>query len=181
MLNATARAKLNLTLHITGKRADGYHLLDSLVCFTQVGDAISVEAADDLLLHVEGEFAHAIGAGDDNLVLRAARALRAYAKVETGARITLRKQLPVAAGLGGGSSDAATTLLLLRSLWGLAINHEVLTSIAAPLGADMSVCLYGKSAFMSGIGDVIEPAPMLPVRCIGATAAMAAMPCHALH
>lgn len=162
MLSATAKAKLNLYLHITGKRADGYHLLDSLVCFVALGDSITVEDAPELSLTVEGPFAAAISADADNLVMRAANVLRAHAGVDVGAHITLCKNLPVAAGLGGGSSDAATCLILLRSLWGLAISDSMLATLAVPLGADMSVCLHGKPAYMSGIGEVIEPAPTMP-------------------
>lgn len=162
MLHAVAPAKINLYLHITGKREDGYHLLDSLVVFADTGDEITVAPADDVSLSIEGEFASAVGNDEDNLVLRAARLLQQDAKVPTGAAITLTKHLPVAAGLGGGSSDAATTLKLLSQLWGLSYTVEALSALALPLGSDLPVCLYAQPAFMSGIGDVVDAALATP-------------------
>jgi len=162
MLRATAGAKLNLYLHLTGKRDDGYHLLDSLVCFLAIGDTITVAAAEELSLSIEGEFSTTLQANDNNLVMRAAKALQSYTGTTQGAAITLHKHLPVAAGLGGGSSDAATAAKLLRALWGVAVSQEALTQLLLPLGADMAVCVHGGPAFMSGIGERIEPLPSLP-------------------
>lgn len=161
-LSAIARAKINLTLRVVGKRADGYHLLDSLVAFTELGDGLTVEAADDLSLRLEGAFAAGLAAEGDNLVLRAARALAPG----RGARITLDKRLPIASGIGGGSADAAATLLLLDELWGLSTPPERLHEIAASLGADVPVCLAGRPARMGGIGDELLPAPDFPAAAL---------------
>lgn len=157
MLTATAHAKLNLFLHIAGKRSDGYHLLDSLVAFCRFGDRISVSANESLSLKVSGPFASQISAGDDNLVLRAARLVQDYANIRNGATITLDKQLPVGAGLGGGSSDAAAAVHMLCALWGVALPPPRAANLLLPLGADLPVCLRARPAYMSGIGEVIEP------------------------
>ncbi|MGQ3075846.1 MAG: GHMP family kinase ATP-binding protein, partial [Ferrovibrionaceae bacterium] len=117
----TAPAKLNLYLHVTGRRADGYHLLDSLFVFADIGDRVSAAPADDLSLTVTGPFAGALAGEGDNLVLRAARALAAAAGIAPKAKLTLEKNLPVAAGLGGGSADAAAALRALSDLWGLVL------------------------------------------------------------
>jgi 4-diphosphocytidyl-2-C-methyl-D-erythritol kinase len=152
-----ARAKLNLALHVTGQRADGYHLLDSLVVFADLGDAIAVEPAAGLGLSIDGPMAAGLSAGEDNLVLRAARLLGPG----RGAAIRLTKRLPVASGIGGGSADAAATLSALAELWGVALPDadRVLT-----LGADVPVCLAGRPARMQGIGEVVTPlaAPLPP-------------------
>ncbi|MFN4128830.1 MAG: 4-(cytidine 5'-diphospho)-2-C-methyl-D-erythritol kinase [Paracoccaceae bacterium] len=148
-----APAKINLTLHVTGQRADGYHLLDSLVVFADVGDRVSVQAADRLTLQIAGPQAAALPASDDNLVVRAARLMGARAA------ITLEKQLPVASGIGGGSADAAATLRALARLGQRALpdGPDVLT-----LGADVPVCLRGRPVRMQGVGDVLTPVPPLP-------------------
>ncbi|MBI1985546.1 MAG: 4-(cytidine 5'-diphospho)-2-C-methyl-D-erythritol kinase [Rhodospirillales bacterium] len=157
-----APAKLNLYLHVTGRRADGYHLLDSLVAFAGVHDAIEVSPADDLSLAVEGPFAAALPAADDNLVLKATRALRAAAGVSAGARIRLEKWLPVASGIGGGSADAAAVLGALMRLWSLDAKAVDLDQLALGLGADVPVCLKGYAAFVGGVGEEITRAPALP-------------------
>lgn len=157
-----AWAKVNLTLRVTGRRADGYHELDSLVVFAGVGDALEVVPADDLELHVAGPFAEAIPQGADNLVLRAASALREHFSVAAGARIGLVKSLPTAAGIGGGSADAAATLEALARLWQIVPRADELQAIALSLGADVPVCLFGRPAFVGGIGERIERAPPLP-------------------
>ncbi len=150
-----APAKVNLALHITGQRADGYHLLDSLVVFAGVGDRISVAPSDRLSLTVTGPEAGDLQTGADNLVLRAARSFG----VECGAAITLDKRLPVASGIGGGSADAAATLRVLARHWGMPMPGR---DAVLSLGADVPVCLAGHPARMSGIGDVIGRAPDLP-------------------
>lgn len=152
-----APAKLNLYLHVVGKRADGYHRLDSLVVFTATGDTLRVEPADTLSLSIDGPFAAGLSAGDDNLVMKAARALGTG-----GARLTLTKNLPVASGIGGGSADAAAALRLLRRHWRLDISDAQLHAIAAALGADVPVCLRAQPAFLGGIGEELTPAPPLP-------------------
>ncbi|PWR21289.1 4-(cytidine 5'-diphospho)-2-C-methyl-D-erythritol kinase [Zavarzinia aquatilis] len=160
-LAGLAPAKVNLYLHVTGRRADGYHLLDSLVVFADIGDRVAVEplAEGRLRLEIGGPFAAALD-GDigDNLVLRAARALRdAAGRAELGAAIRLDKNLPVTAGLGGGSADAAAALRLLRRLWSLDLGNAVLKDIALGLGADVPVCLDSQPRHMTGIGEVVTP------------------------
>lgn len=165
-----APAKINLTLHVTGKRADGYHLLDSLVVFAEAGDLVTAEAAPagSLSLRIEGPYAAVLRAEqpEDNLVLRAARALQGWAaergQPERGAVLTLVKRLPVASGIGGGSADAAAALRALVRLWGLDIPEPELQRIALSLGADVPVCLYNRPAVMRGVGEDIAPAPVLP-------------------
>lgn len=157
-----APAKVNLYLHVVGRRGDGYHLLDSLVVFAAVGDRLTAVPAPDLVLRVTGPFGSALGGGADNLVLRAARALAAWAGVAPSGRITLEKNLPVASGIGGGSADAAATLRLLCRLWGVAPAAGHLDRLAQELGADVPACLSGRPARMSGIGERLLPAPYLP-------------------
>lgn len=155
-IEAFAPAKINLTLHVTGRRADGYHLLDSLVAFAGIGDLITVRRAAGLSLSVTGPKAAGIPAGADNLVLRAAR----LAGVRDAA-ITLQKNLPAAAGIGGGSSDAAATLRALRQ------SHSATVADPLVLGADVPVCLLARSARMRGIGERIEPvAGVPPLPCV---------------
>ena len=159
---AAAPAKINLYLHVTGRRADGLHLLDSLVVFAAVHDTVSARAAARLTLTVDGPFGPALGGGTGNLVERAARALASHAGVEQGAALNLTKRLPVAAGLGGGSSDAAATLGLLTRLWQLTLAPAAARAIGLALGADVPVCQHGRAAFMAGIGERIEPIEGLP-------------------
>ncbi len=142
---------------MTGRRADGYHTLDSLAVFASLADRLEARRADALTLSVTGPFAEAAGQGADNLVLRAARALDAGRG--RGAALALDKQIPVAAGLGGGSSDAAATLRLLARHWGVA---PAPPSLALTLGADVPVCLAHGPTRMGGIGEVLSPAPALP-------------------
>ncbi len=151
----TAFAKVNLCLHVTAKRADGYHLLDSLVAFTDFGDEIMAEPSDVLTLDIIGPQAAGLSAGDDNLVLRAAR----FLNPKGCARITLVKRLPVASGIGGGSADAAATLRALSRLWGLPLPAPSLT---ASLGADVPACLASRALRMEGIGEVLTMTPPLP-------------------
>jgi 4-diphosphocytidyl-2-C-methyl-D-erythritol kinase len=157
-----ARAKVNLYLHVTGRRADGYHLLDSLVVFAEAGDEITLAPADRLSLAIDGPFAIGLGNGSDNLVLRAARALQELTGTRAGAAIRLTKDLPVASGIGGGSADAAATLDGLCGLWNLAPGRTALLGIAAKLGADVPVCLDGLPSFVGGIGEDLAPARWLP-------------------
>jgi 4-diphosphocytidyl-2-C-methyl-D-erythritol kinase len=156
-----APAKVNLDLLITGRRADGYHELDSLVVFATPGDRLLLWPAAELSLAVRGPFAAAL-AGADNLVLRAAQVLARHAGCLPAGRIVLEKNLPVAAGLGGGSSDAAATLRGLDRLWRLGLGAEALAPLAARLGADVPVCLAARAARMRGIGERLEPAPGVP-------------------
>jgi 4-diphosphocytidyl-2-C-methyl-D-erythritol kinase len=157
-----ARAKVNLYLHITGRRADGYHLLDSLIVFADTGDEISLAPADKLSLTIDGPFSSGLGGGPDNLVLRAAHALQEVTNARSGAAIRLTKNLPVASGIGGGSADAAATLDGLCGLWDVAPGRAALLQIAARLGADVPVCLDGVASFVGGIGEELAPARGLP-------------------
>jgi 4-diphosphocytidyl-2-C-methyl-D-erythritol kinase len=161
-LAARARAKVNLYLHVLGRRADGYHELDSLVVFADAGDALRAVPAATLSLTLDGPFAAALAGERDNLVLRAARALAASADAPPGAALHLTKTLPVASGLGGGSADAAAALRLLARLWRLRLDAARLHAIARGLGADVPVCLAGRAAFVGGIGERLDPAPALP-------------------
>lgn len=155
-----ARAKVNLTLHITGQREDGYHLLDSLVVFADVGDLVAVAPAPDLRLTVSGPFSDGVPTDQSNLVLRAAAMLRTKRGVTQGASITLEKHLPNAAGIGGGSADAASILTLLADMWGV---PGLDATDALALGADLPVCMSGpRPMFMRGIGDDVMPVPRLP-------------------
>lgn len=165
-----APAKLNLYLHVLGRREDGYHLLDTLMAFVHVGDGIFVEPAEDLSLTVEGSFAGALDNGDDNLVLRAARGLAGACGVTEGARIRLVKNLPVASGIGGGSADAAAALRALCHLWRLSPAPEDMASLALGLGADVPFCLAGQAGFVGGIGESIEPAAVVPAEASAASA-----------
>jgi 4-diphosphocytidyl-2-C-methyl-D-erythritol kinase len=161
-LREAAPAKINLYLHVTGRRADGYHLLDSLVAFAEIGDVLHAEPAATLSLQVEGPFAAGLATERDNLVWQAARLLAAAAGVTGGAHLVLEKNLPVASGIGGGSADAAATLRLLFRTWRLSLDPAVLHALAGRLGADVPVCLAGRAARMGGIGERLEPAPTLP-------------------
>lgn len=168
MVTETANAKLNLYLHILGKRADGYHLLESLVVFTDFGDSLRAEHGTGLSLVVDGEFADAAGNHDDNLVLRAARALQQACGITQGATLFLSKQIPVGAGLGGGSADAAAALRALCKLWAVIPSHEQLHAIAMSLGADVAMCLKNRPLMARGIGDEISPlsAPLPPLHLV---------------
>ena len=157
-----APAKINLYLHVVGRRPDGYHLLDSLVAFVDIGDEIIAQAADGLSLAIQGPYGGHLQADDDNLVLRAARGLADICGVPGGADLTLVKNLPIAAGLGGGSSDAAATIEALLALWKMPPDPDRIDALALSLGADVPVCRLGTTAHMSGIGEILAPAPELP-------------------
>lgn len=160
-----ARAKLNLCLHITGRRPDGLHAMESLVVFPQIGDRIEVArvGALELALDPAAPFAGALPRDHTNLVLRAARLLQTEASVSAGARLRLAKHLPVAAGLGGGSADAAAALRALRRLWNAPVSDRRLAEIAWRLGADLPVCLRARPTLVAGGGERLSPAPALPV------------------
>ena len=146
-----APAKLNLALHVRGKLPDGRHAIETIFAFCTDGDALSAEPGDQLTLEVTGPFAAELGEADDNLVLRAARALQEAAGVHSGAAITLDKRLPVASGLGGGSADAAAALRLLTSLWRIDPSHA--ERVAPGLGSDVRACLLSVPARGEGAGD----------------------------
>ncbi len=153
-----APAKVNLFLHVTGRRSDGYHLLDSLAVFADVHDDIKAEPANTLSLTIDGPFGQALTAEPDNLVLRAARALAQAVGMRPAATLRLTKNLPVASGIGGGSADAAAALRALSALWDVAIPEM----LPASLGADVPVCMASRACRMQGIGEILIPAPSLP-------------------
>ena len=157
-----AHAKVNLWLNVVGRRDDGYHLLDSLAAFVDLADQVEAQPADRLSLGLDGPLAGALAAEDDNLVLKAARLLADRAGVAPRAAIRLVKHVPVAAGLGGGSADAAATLRELVDLWRVAMPEEELFDLAANLGADVPMCLAGRTALVSGVGERLAWAPPLP-------------------
>lgn len=163
-----APAKINLALHVTGQRADGYHLLETLVTFTEAGDTIRIRDADADSFSISGPFGDLLRAGDggDNLVTRARDLLR-DALASTGqpappVAIHLEKNLPVASGIGGGSADAAATLRGLLRHWRAGIAPDALASMALTLGADVPMCLESRSLIARGIGEDIEPVTDLP-------------------
>lgn len=160
--SALAPAKVNLSLRLTGRRDDGYHLLDSITVFTDFGDLVSVAPSDQLSLTVNGPFAKDIPCDDGNLVLKAAHALLAESGRSAGAAITLTKSLPAAGGIGGGSSDAAVAMRLLNQLWETDLSPSDLARIGLTLGADLPVCLRGTACRMQGIGEVLADIPSLP-------------------
>ncbi len=159
-----APAKLNLYLHVTGRRSDGYHLLDSLVAFSDIGDRLGIAPAQRLSLDLAGPFAPALMQEDarQNLVWRAAEMLAARLGRAPDVAITLEKNLPVASGIGGGSSDAATALKALAAHWQASLDEPALCALAAELGADVPVCVVARASFFGGIGDEIVAAPRLP-------------------
>lgn len=190
-----APAKLNLYLHVTAKRDDGFHVLDSLVAFADVGDRVTVEPGQGLSLDITGAYAASVPPGPGNLVLQAAKLLAQHAGVAANASISLEKNLPVASGIGGGSADAAATLRALVDLWALELPDEhirhaahqvghntdtrraletlftlwrddldadMMGAIALELGADVPVCLEGRTVFMGGIGEDLHLPPPLP-------------------
>ncbi len=159
-LTEPAPAKLNLALHLRRRRDDGYHDLETVFAFTDFGDRLSVAPADTLSLRVTGEFAGPAGQGSDNLVLKAARALAAAAGIEPAAALTLEKHIPVAAGLGGGSADAAAALRLLNRFWGLDWPVAHLLALADPLGSDVPACVASQTCFGSGRGEALAPWPV---------------------
>src|ERR1700712_5325072 len=156
-----APAKLNLFLHITGRRADGYHLLQSVFILIDWADTLHVERRDDGLLR-RHDLGPALPA--DDLSLRAARALQQASGCAFGADISVQKNVPWGAGMGGGSSDAATVLLALNRLWGLHWPRSRLLELATPLGADVPFFVGGDNAFVEGIGDRLRPIDWSPSR-----------------
>ncbi len=156
-----AGAKINLTLHITGKREDGYHLLDSLVVFAGFGDNLTAAPAGEITLTLSGPFAGKLSCRD-NLVIRAAKALAQALGTGQGAALHLEKNLPPASGMGGGSADAAAALQLLPTIWGKTLPADELQNLALKLGADVPVCLAQTPAFMRGIGEELEPVRPFP-------------------
>ncbi|MAQ45854.1 MAG: 4-(cytidine 5'-diphospho)-2-C-methyl-D-erythritol kinase [Confluentimicrobium sp.] len=155
-----APAKINLALHVTGRRADGYHLLDSLVVFGRAGDRLVLRGAPGLSLGVEGPFADRIPAGAENLVLRAMEVMRRETGAQgQGASVTLTKRLPPGSGIGGGSSDAAAALRGLAQLWDMDLPGP---KALLALGADVPVCMDPRPQRMRGVGERLNPVTGLP-------------------
>lgn len=157
-----ARAKVNLWLNVVGRRADGYHLLHSLVAFCDLADSLDAAPADRLTLSIDGPQAVSLASEPDNLVLKAARLLAERAGIAPNAALRLTKHIPVAAGLGGGSADAAAALQALSALWQLSFPASELQVMSAKLGADVPMCLFGRTAIAAGVGEQLQPAPALP-------------------
>jgi 4-diphosphocytidyl-2-C-methyl-D-erythritol kinase len=157
IVEAFAPAKINLFLHVGEKRDDGFHELESLAVFAQVGDLLTFAPSNALTLSLEGPFAAGLEGESENLVLRAAQALAAHAGLRASAAIRLTKNLPVASGIGGGSADAAATLRGLARLWGLDVAWPELRALAATLGSDVPVCVESRAAWMEGRGERLTP------------------------
>ena len=155
MITVRAHAKINLTLEVLGRRDDGYHDIASILQTVSLHDTLTFEEADDITLDCDRREL----VTPDNLVLRAANLLRDTAGVSRGTEISLSKKIPVAAGLGGGSSDAAATLLALNRLWGLELTREDLLPLAASIGSDVPFFLYGGTGRVYGRGDRVQPLP----------------------
>ena len=164
MITEAAPAKINLFLHVGAKRSDGFHPLQSLAVFTDVGDLLAIENAPPgtAWMVVDGPFAKDLGGESDNLVMRAAMALYENGAPLNGAKLILTKNLPVASGIGGGSANAAAALRGLRNLWSLKNDDAALQSIAAGLGSDIPACLLSMPCFMEGRGEVLRPAQSMP-------------------
>ena len=163
-IRCRAPAKVNLYLHVLNRRPDGYHDIDSLIVFADVFDEIEVSRANRLGLKLVGPFARQLEAVDRgaNIVVLAARALAESSGENEGVSLTLHKNLPVAAGLGGGSSDGAATLRALCKLWDLDVSESELQTIARRLGADVPACLGRSPVYVGGVGEIVNPAPALP-------------------
>ena len=169
ILTVNAPAKINLHLHVTGKRPDGYHELDSLICFADIGDQISFEAAPTLQLDVSGEFSHLLTGKDlsvsrdsNNSVIRAVWLMADRIGLEPKVRISLIKNLPTGSGIGGGSADAAATLKSLAQFWDAPISLDELLFLAEKIGSDVPACIKSRPVIMQGIGEKIFTAPVLP-------------------
>lgn len=169
-LAENAPAKINLALHITSRRADGFHLLESLVVFTRFGDRVEVRAAEIDGFEIDGPFGEGLSTTSDNLVIRAREALREVVARQacdlsenpSAVSIRLEKHLPIASGIGGGSSDAAAALRALNRLWRCGLTHAELARIGRKLGADVPMCLTASPLIARGTGELIEPVPDFP-------------------
>ncbi len=166
MLTAFAPAKVNLYLHILNRRDDGYHELDSLVAFADVGDKLDLDISRPLSLEITGPFASACASVKDNSILKAAQALQTLMPQLRLGAFTLEKNLPVAAGLGGGTADAAAALRLLAKANNIPEDDNALKQAALQVGADVPVCLNSKPALMRGIGEIVERVSLPPLAAV---------------
>jgi 4-diphosphocytidyl-2-C-methyl-D-erythritol kinase len=160
------RAKVNLTLRVTGRRVDGYHDIESMVAFADCADRLTLTPGSELALETTGPLAQACGEAADNLVLKAARLLSERVPGLKVGRFTLEKVLPVAAGIGGGSADAAAALRLLARLNGLALDDARLLEVALRTGADVPVCLASRACDMTGVGETLLPLSLPKMPCV---------------
>jgi len=159
--NWLAPAKINLFLHVTGRRSDGYHTLQTVYQFVDLCDVLQFSVREDNEVHLISEFDEV--PPENNLVVRAARALQAHSGTRAGTDITLTKHIPTGGGLGGGSSDAATTLVALNEFWRLGLSIKELAEIGVTVSADVPVFVYGQASWAEGIGDKLTPvAPVEP-------------------
>jgi len=150
-----APAKINLFLHVTGRRSDGYHTLQTVYQFVDMCDVLQFSVREDSEVHLKSSFKEV--PPENNLVVRAARALQAHSGTRAGTDITLDKVIPTGGGLGGGSSDAATTLVALNEFWRLGLSIKELAEIGVTVSADVPVFVYGQSSWAEGIGDKLTP------------------------
>lgn len=157
-MHITSPAKINLFLHTTGRLPNGYHELESLVCFTEWGDDIAIKPSDEMRFEVLGDFLDRLPEnGEDNIVMRAVRALQEVAPDAYPVHITLTKRIPIGAGIGGGSSNAATVLRALIDMWNVVVDEGVLSALCKKIGADVPVCFVGLTSYFTGIGEIITP------------------------
>jgi 4-diphosphocytidyl-2-C-methyl-D-erythritol kinase len=166
-----APAKLNLLLRITGRRADGYHLLQTVFRFIDYGDTVSIRVRDDERIERARELPGV--AAEDDLVIRAARLLQRTTGTRQGAAIGVDKRIPMGSGLGGGSSDAATTLLVLNHLWNTGLTRAELQALALRLGADVPVFVFGRNAYAEGVGERLTAVDLPPAWYVVLTPAVA--------
>jgi 4-diphosphocytidyl-2-C-methyl-D-erythritol kinase len=165
-LTDEGRAKVNLTLRVVGRRTDGYHDIESVVAFADCADRLTLTPGSELTLQMSGPLAQACGATSDNLVLKAARLLAERVPDMKAGSFTLDKVLPVAAGIGGGSADAAAALRLLAQLNGLSLDDERLLDVALETGADVPVCLASRACDMTGVGETLTPLSLPIMPCV---------------
>lgn len=177
-----APAKINWFLHITGKRANGYHELSTLFQFVDLADELTFTTTDSTDIELSGDLSGV--AAEKNLIYKAADLMRKHFNVNKGIAIKVTKRIPSGAGLGGGSSDAATTMLMLNKLWQINASEQELIELGAGLGADVPIFIYGKTAFATGIGEFLTPSDQpeldlllaIPANCHISTPAMFAQP-----
>ena len=156
-----ARAKINLSLEIIGRRGDGYHNLQTLAVFADIGDFVSIIPASETSLHISSAFANALST-KDNILLKTLDIFNNAAKQSRQYKICLEKNLPVAAGIGGGSADAAALLRLLNKQLDAPLDSEIMLAMAAQIGADVAMCLYSQPVIAEGVGDILTPLTRLP-------------------